>query len=203
MKLIYSPASPFVRKVMVLLHETGQIDDVETVEVMTTALAPAPEARANNPLAKLPSLVRPDGPTLYDSRVICAFLDDRANAGMYPTGSSRWDTLILEATADGIMEAALLMVYEKRLRPEELWSEDWMNSQWSKVEGALDALNSRWMAHLAGTVDMGHLAVGCALGYLDFRLSDQNWRKGRDALAAWYAEFESRPSMQATRPPEA
>ncbi|AZV79941.1 glutathione S-transferase [Parasedimentitalea marina] len=198
MKLIYAPTSPFVRKVMVLLHETGQLDAVEIQAVHTTPLAPASEVRASNPLAKIPALERADGPTLYDSRVICAYLDDRFDGGLYAGG---WDSKVLEATADGIMEAAVLATYEQRLRAEDMQSPEWIAAQMGKVLGACTALNARWMSHLKGPLDIGHIAVSCALAYVDFRHPNSNWRHGNESLSDWFAEFESRPSMLATRPP--
>ncbi len=199
MKLHYAPTSPFVRKVMVLLHETETLDSVELHNVATTPYAPSADVRASNPLAKIPALERGDGPALYDSRVICAYLDERAGAGLYAAG---WDTKILEATADGIMEAAVLMTYEMRLRPEDKQSPEWIKAQLGKVLGACSALNARWMSHLQGPLDMGQIAVGCALAYVDFRHPDAGWRSDNEALADWFAAFESRASMQATRPPE-
>ena len=198
MKLLMAGPSPFVRKVLVLLHETGQSDDVETVTVTAAPGGTDATLKAANPVGKIPALVRDEGPTLYDSKVICRYLDDRAQAGLYP--EKGWDTLVLEATADAMMEAAVLMVYEKRFRPEAIWSTDWIEAQWGKVEGALDALNARWMSHLAGPLDIGHIGVGCGLGYLDFRHGDRDWRKGRDALAKWYEGFAARPSMVETTP---
>lgn len=203
MKLMFAAMSPFVRKVVVLLNETGQTGDVELVDVATSPLAPADAVRSSNPVAKIPALIRDDGSTLYDSRVICAYLDDRASGKMYPSGPARWDTLVLEATADGIMDAAVSMAYEKRLRPAEKQWPEWVQGQLGKVLGGCKGLNDRWIEHLRGPMDMGHIAVGCALGYVDARHPDSGWRDGNDDLAAWYAEFESRPSMQATRPPAA
>ena len=200
MKLFHSPASPFVRKVMVLLHETEQLEDVDIVDVHTTAIAPSDDLKASNPLAKIPALTRASGPTLYDSRVICAYLDHRAGSNLY---ARSWDTKVLEATADGMMDAAGLMTYERRLRPEGMVWEDWIEAQLGKLLGACSALNSRWMAHLKGPLDMGQIAVACALAYLDFRHPTSNWRHGNEALADWFAEFESRPSMQVTQPPAA
>ena len=92
------------------------------------------------------------------------------------------------------------MIYEKRFRPEAIWSEDWMEAQWAKGKGAVDALNARWMGHLAGPMDIGHIGVACGLGYLDFRHGDRDWRAGHDALADWYETFSARPSMEATQP---
>lgn len=185
-----------------VLHETGQLDDVDIMEVATTPVAPAADVSARNPLSKIPALELADGATLYDSRVICAYLDDRAGAGLYPPGAARWETLTLEATADGIMDAAVLAVYERRVRPEDKQFDGWIEAQWGKVAGGLSALNSKWMGHLNGPMDMGHIAVGCALGYLDFRHGDRDWRQGNDALAAWFKTFESRDSMAMTRPPQ-
>lgn len=200
MRLAYSPTSPYVRKVMVLLHETGQLDDIALEPKSGTPLDPAPGLAAQNPLGKVPALERPDGPALYDSRVICQYLDDRARAGLYPEGTRRWDTLVLEATGDGILDAALLMIYETRLRPEGQRMQAYVDAQWKKITQACSALNTRWMAHLAGPLDAGQIAVGCALGYLDFRHGALGWRTGNDALAEWYETFSARGSMQATVP---
>lgn len=203
MKLYYSPASPFARKVRVVLHETGQSDQVEVIDVASTPSAPDAALSSANPLAKIPALERADGPAIYDSRVICAYLDARAGAGLAGEGAGRWETATLEATADGIMEAALLMVYEARFRTEDKQDADWVEAQWSKVARGLDVLNQRWMSHLFGPLDMGQIAIGCALGYLDLRHEARDWRQGRDALAAWYKGFAERPSMVATAPPSA
>ena len=198
MKLLMSPASPFVRKVLVLLHETKQIDDVVMQSVQAGIGNTEAALKAANPVGKIPALVRDEGPTLYDSRVICRFLDARAGAGLYPENG--WDSLVLESTADALMDAAVLMVYEARFRPEEKQSAEWVENQWIKVEGALDALNSRWLSHLEAPLDIGHIAVASALGYLDFRHDARNWRVGRDGLANWFERFSDRDSMRATVP---
>jgi len=203
MKLYYSPTSPYVRKVMVVLEETGQTADVELINAATTPIAADVSLLAKNPLAKVPALERVDGPTLYDSRVITAYLDDRAGGVLYPAGARRWDTLTLEATADGILDAALLMTYESRLRPEDKQMPEWVEGQWAKIERAVAALNNRWMSNLQGPLDMGQIAVACALAYVDFRHDARGWRTGNDGLAAWFAAFESRPSMVSTAPPAA
>lgn len=199
MKLISSPLSPFVRKVRVLLLESGLADQVEVVDVTTTPLSTDAQAAAANPLGKIPALIRGDGPAIYDSRVITRYLDARSGGGFYPE-SRLWEVLTLEATADGIMEAALSMIYEARFRPEELRHAPWVEGQWAKVARALTAVNARWMSHLAGPLDMSHIAMGCALGYLDFRHDARGWRHGNEALADWYAEFSSRESMVRTAP---
>lgn len=200
MHLYFSPTSPYVRKVMVLLHETGQIGEVELVMGSGNPVDPAGAPLDANPLGKVPALERPDGPALYDSRVICRYLDARAGAGLYPEGARLWDTLTVEATGDGILDAALLMVYEGRIRPEEMRFAPWVEGQWAKVDRALDALETRWIAHLEGPLDAGQIAVGCALGYLDFRHDARDWRNGRPRLAGWFAGFDVRASMRATVP---
>ncbi len=199
MKLLKLSASPFVRKVVVTLHETGQIDEVEMVSGANSVMEPDPELTALNPIGKIPALVRDDGATLYDSRVITRYLNDRAGAGLYPDARI-WDVLTLEATADGLLEAALSMVYEGRYREAEHQSSAWIEAQWLKVTRCLDALENRWMSHLAGPLDAGQIAVGCGLGYLDLRHAERNWREGRPALTKWEATFAQRPSMQATIP---
>lgn len=199
MDLFYSDASPFARKVLVTLHETGQRDDVTLVSSTQTPLASNPAILAQNPLGKIPTLRRPDGPALYDSRVICRYFNDRAGGKLYPE-TRIWETLTVEATADGILDAAVLIVYEDRCRDEGMRSTPWIEAQWLKVERGLDAVEGRWMSHLNGPLDMGQIAMGVALGYLDFRHAGRDWRQGRPGLAAWASRFVSRPSMEATRP---
>lgn len=199
MQLIASPLSPFVRKVRVVLHETGLADSVEVVNLTTTPLDTDPRAASANPLGKIPALVREDGATLYDSRVITRYLDSLAGAGLYPE-TRLWEVLTLEATAEGIMDAAVLMTYEGRFRPPDIQYAPWVEAQWAKVARALDALEARWMSHLAGPLDIGQIATGCALGYIDFRHEARGWRQGRPALATWFAEFAQRESMTGTAP---
>ena len=129
--------------------------------------------------------------------MICRYLDTLSGKNFYPE-SRIWEVLTLEATADGILDAALLMVYETRLRPEDKRHAPWVEAQWGKIDRALDAIEGRWMSHLQGPLTMGQIAVACALGYLDLRHSTRNWRSERTALADWFGKFEDRPSMQAT-----
>jgi glutathione S-transferase len=200
MQLYHSPTTPFGRKVMVLLLETGQTGDVTVVPAAGTPTAPGSLPVDRNPLGKIPALVLDDGSAIYDSRVICRYLDDRAGGRFYPKAPLLWRTLTLEATADGILDAAILMVYEARIRPEDKRFPDWVEAQWTKVARALDALEAGWMNHLDGAVDMGQLAVACALSYLDFRHADRDWRAGRPRLAAWERQIAARPSLQETVP---
>jgi glutathione S-transferase len=202
MKLYYSPSSPYVRKIAVLLHELDKTDHVAFDEIVTTAFASDNSLVTSNPLGKIPALERPDGATLYDSRVISTYLNDMFGGTLYPTGPSRWEMLTLEATGDGIMDSAVSMAYESRLRPEANQSPEWIEAQWEKVERAISALNTRWMSHLSGPLDMSHISVACALSYVNFRHGARNWQAGNEALAKWHEAFDSRPSMQATRPPE-
>lgn len=200
MRLYQAAASPFARKVRVVLHEAGLTGRVEVLDTAVSPLDPGSLPLALSPLGKIPVLERLDGPALYDSRVICRYLADLGGGGLYPPAPRLWETLTLEATADGICDAAVLMVYEGRIRPEALRSPDWVAAQWTKVSRALDAVEARWMSHLAGPLDCAQIAMGCALGYLDFRHAEREWRNGRPALAAWERKFAQRASMQATRP---
>jgi glutathione S-transferase len=199
MQLLISPASPFVRKARVLIREAGLMDTVEEVIVTTTPMNSAPEVVAANPMGKIPALIRADGPGIYDSRVITRFLDDLAGANLYPE-SRIWEILTLEATADAIMDATVSMAYEMRLRPQEQQSPDWIEAQWSKAERGIAAVNSRWMSHMSGPLNIGQIGVACALSYIDLRHDARGWRNGNEALANWHAEFSTRPSMVATVP---
>lgn len=201
LRLYHSLTSPYVRKVMILLHETAQLDAVELVPATGTPVDPGSMPLAQNPLGKIPALERPDGPALYDSRVICRYLDHRAGGRLYPAPPRLWESLTLEATADGILDAAILMVYESRVRPDNLRFEAWVEGQWAKISRAIDAVEARWVSHLSGPLDIGQIAVACALGYLDFRHGDRDWRNAHPGLAAWYSGFAARPSMEATVPP--
>lgn len=201
MQLFTSATTPFGRKVMVQILESGLSDRVEMISVSGSPLDPGSMPLEHNPLGKIPALI-PDGSdmAIYDSRVICRYLDQISGAGLYPEGDTLWPVLTLEATADGVLEAALLMVYESRLRPEDLRHAPWVEGQWAKIARALDAVESRWMGLLERPVTMAHVALGVALGYLDFRHADRNWRQGRPRLSAWELGFGARPSMVQTRP---
>ena len=200
MRLYFAVPSPFARKVRVWLEESGNSGSVELVDAIGTPLDSSGMPVEHNPLGKIPCLVLNDGRPVFDSRVITRYLDAELGGRLYPDGGALWATLVLEATADGIMDAAVLMVYERRCRPEEIVSEDWLRGQWDKIERALDALEDSWMEHLEGPLDMAVIAVGVALEYLDFRHPDRDWRTGRDRLANWQAGFSRRPSMLATVP---
>ena len=199
MKLLTSPASPFVRKVRVLIREAGREEAVEEISVSTSALATDPQILLHNPLGRIPTLIRDQGPAMVDSRVICRFLDARFELGLYPK-EHLWDVLTLEALADGILDSAVSMAYEVRLRPEDKRFPDWIEAQWAKIARGLDSIEAEWPSHLARPIDMGQLALACALGYLDFRHAARNWREGRPSLAAWESRTAQRPSLQATCP---
>lgn len=200
MQLFTNPASPFCRKIEVLLHETGKIDTVRLEHVAGHPTETGTMPVSVNPIGKIPTLVRDDGPALYDSRVIGRYLDYLYSAHLFPE-SRIWEVLTLEATGDGMADSAVLMVYEGRSRPPEKRHEPYVEGQWSKISRALDALESRWMSLLNGPLNMGQISVGCALGYLDFRHPDRDWRSGHPDLTEWFRRFEARPSMTATRPP--
>ena len=198
MRLRHSSSSPFVRKVMVALIETGQLDAVQIENGATSPLDPNPENLAVNPVGKIPCLVLPSGQSLYDSRVITRYLDTlHGGPKLYPEGDALWSVLVMEATADAMLDAAVGIVYERRLREEAKRSETWMAAQQGKIARALDWLESQ--KH-SDKVDMGQLSVACALGYLDLRFPEWDWRTGRSSLASWYKRAARRPSMQSTQP---
>lgn len=202
MKLLYAQTSPYVRKVLVLAHETGQAEDIELVPAAAVPTERNPETIPHNPLGKVPTLITAEGAALFDSRVICEYLDARsAGPRLFPEGEARWDALARQALADGLLDAALLTRYERAMRPEALRWAAWEAGQLAKIAGALDRIEATLPA-LAETLDIGTVATACALGYLDFRFPDLGWRAGRPATAAWYETFGARPSMQRTAPPQ-
>ncbi|WP_054006832.1 glutathione S-transferase [Cypionkella psychrotolerans] len=199
MRLYTSPATPFGRKVMALILELGLQDRIEISNVMGTPLAPGSLPVDQNPLGKIPAL-QTDAGDIYDSRVICRYLNDLAGGAMYPSGPAIWSCLTREATVDGILEAALAMAYEVRLRPVDKQFPEWIEAQWVKAARALDVVEAEWAEVLNGPLEMPQIGLACALGYLDFRHDARNWRQGRPQLAAWEVEFAKRPAMLATRP---
>jgi glutathione S-transferase len=201
MKLRYSSTSPYVRKVMIVAIEGGIADKIEKIATIVAPNKLNDELKVENPLVKVPSLVTESGQVLFDSPVICEYLDTLHKASkMFPSqGPARWTALRRQALGDGILDAAILARYETSLRPKEFLWKDWVDGQMRKIRGSLDALEHE---KLDGPFDIGAIAIGCALGYLDFRYGDEGWRKTRPKLAAWYAEIEKRPSMKQTVPPQ-
>lgn len=198
MQLYTSPTTPFGRKIAVLLHEKSLLDRVALTLAAGTPLDPGTMPVAHNPLGKIPVLVLGDGTAIYDSRVITRFLDDHFDLGIYPKGAALWDALTREAAVDGIIDAAVLMAYEVRLRPEDRQFAPWIDAQWSKISRALDLFEA---APLAGDFDMPQIALACALSYLDFRHDARGWRHGRPNLAEWYQTQSGRMSMVLTAQP--
>jgi glutathione S-transferase len=201
MQLHYNIASPFARKVLAVAIETGLDVRIERVKRLMTPVAPDALLNADNPLGKIPCLVTDDGMALYDSPVICEYLDSlHHGARMFPSGPARWTALRRQALADGIMDAAVLTRYETFLRPQEVRWDAWIDGQKQKFLRALDALEFEGAS--LGVVDIGTLAIACALGYLDFRFPDEDWRAGRPRLAAWLEQFAQRPAIANTAPRE-
>lgn len=199
MQLYFNPASPFVRKVRVTAHELGLGDRIELTSISLTPLSPHDGVRSSNPLGKIPTLITDDGAALYDSPVICEYLDSLAGGNrIFPAaGGARWTALRRQALADGIMDAAVLTRYEQAARPKELRWEAWVDGQFLKIRTALDALEHE---DLADPFDIGTISIACALGYLDLRFAAESWRTRRPRLAAWLAAVSPRPSLAATIP---
>ena len=196
MKLLYSPFSPFARKVRIAAFETGLQDRIEVVPTSTED--PASGLSARNPLNKIPVLETAFGP-LYDSPVICEYLDTLHDGPkLVPAaGPARWQALRWQALADGLMDAALLIRYEITLRPAEKQHDAWFERQKGKIRKALDQMEAD-AAELDGPLTIGVIAAASALGYLDLRFADWGWRETHPRLAAWHAGFAERPSYIAT-----
>ena len=199
MKLVYSPPSPFVRKVTTLIYHADLNDRIELINVKTTALSVAEEARAANPLGKIPVMILEDRKAIFDSRVITRYLDDLAGSNLY-SQDNIYDILTLEALADGIMESAVSITYESKLRPENEQSPSWMEAQWSKVLHAIKALDDGEFKAMDGEINMGQIALACALGYLDFRHDARQWRSGHSNLASWNDKMMKLPALIKTIP---
>lgn len=199
MKLLFSPASPYVRKVMMTARIKGVADKIATQASDTNK--GDPELNTRNPLGKIPCLITDEGDALFDSHVICEYLDSLApNPVLFPkSGSERWKTLTLGALGDGILDAALLLVYERRFRPEPMVVQAWVDRQQAKIDRAIDQIEAAppgWGAH----PDYGHLTLATALGYLDFRLEGK-WRTKHPQAVAWLDRFaKAVPAFEATKP---
>jgi glutathione S-transferase len=202
MTLFHNPASPYVRKVMVLLHETGQLNRVALQHSQLSPVSPDAALNQDNPLGKIPALRLADGNVLHDSRVILDYLDHQhvGNPLIPRDGSARWRRLTLASLADGIMDAAVLIRYEVALRPPEKHWDAWLDGQRDKIRRGLALLEADAIAELTSHFDVAAISVACALGYLDLRHPDLEWRTVNPKLANWYFEVSQRPSMLATMP---
>jgi glutathione S-transferase len=201
MKIFFAAASPFARKCLVAAHELGLRDRIELLPAAPHPVNRDPAVVAQNPLGKIPTLITDEGTVLYDSRVICEYLDGLGGGRLFPAaGNVRWMVLAEQSLADGIMDAAVLVRYETFARPEPLRWPQWTAGQTEKVSSGLAQIERR-APGLDGRVDIGTIAIGCALGYLDLRMASLAWRDRHPAAAAWFAIFGARESMRATRPP--
>jgi glutathione S-transferase len=201
MKLHWSPRSPFVRKVMVTAHELALADRLTLRRTLAAMTRPNPELLPDNPLSRIPTLLLDDGSALYDSVVICEYLDTLHDGPkLFPgDGAAHWTALRRHALADGMLEILVLWRNERE-RPDGARSQPHVDAFRTKIEAALDTLEKDAAAIAAARMDIGHIAVGCALSYMDFRFADDDWRPGRPRLTAWHKTFDERPSMRATVP---
>jgi len=198
MKLYYSSTSPFVRKVNVFAIEAGLDKKIEWVK--TNPWLAEDILTAENPLSKIPTLITDDGKIIYDSRVICEYLDTlHSGSKFHPEkGDARWKVLQLQALADGILESGILRFLERKRAPD-LQSSDWDNTQKDSVERGLDYLENT-VSDWEGNLDIGVISIACVLGWLDFRFADEAWRPQRSKLNDWFEEFSKRPSIVKTLP---
>lgn len=202
MQLLYAPTSPYVRKVMVCAHLTGQADQIDKLPSAANPIRRDERIAIHNPLAKVPTLITADGHTLFDSRVICEYLAARAgNSTLFPAaGDARWRALQQQAMADGLLDAALLARYEKTARPAELQWPQWVDGCITKIQACLTTIEALAPQLSTTTPSIGEVTIGCALGYLDFRFPELAWRAQCPQAAQWFAQFDALPAMHATRP---
>jgi glutathione S-transferase len=200
MTLHFSPRSPYVRKVMIVAHETSLTDRLRTVRTVVGGTTPNRELMRQNPLGKIPTLVLEDGTVIYDSPVICEYLDTLHDGPkLYPSWPERLTALRRHAFGDGILDTALAW-FGERLRPPERQSPAHIDLWRAKILAAVDALENEADALAASPFSIGHIAIGVALGHLDFRFTSIAWREQRPRLTAWQAEFDRRASVRANLP---
>lgn len=197
MKLFWSSRSPFVRKVMIVIHELGIADEVTLIRTVVHPARPNGDVMKFNPLSKIPTLVVDDELVLCDSRVICDYLDAGRGRFIPPEGCDRWRVLTWQAMADGVMETALLRLAETA-KPENVREDDLLAGCTLKISGTLDRFERDDVFLAASEPTLGHIAVASALLYLDFRFSNEGWRQGRPRLQIWFDAFAARPSVAAT-----
>jgi glutathione S-transferase len=203
MTLHWSPRSPYVRKVMIAAHEMGLSDRLNCVRTVVGGTTPHLELMRENPLGKIPTLVLEDGTILFDSPVICEYLDTlHTGPKLYPAaGEERFTALRRHALGSGMIDMGLALLGE-RFRPEEHRSQPHMDLWTLKLRSSVAALEEEAEAIAATPFTIGHVAIGVALGYLDFRFDVLQWRNGHPHLTAWYGTFLARPSVQANLPAE-
>lgn len=195
MQIYFSPTSPYVRKCLVSAHELGLDGRIRLLPSNAHPVNRDREIVARNPLGKVPTFFTDEGQVLFDSRVICEYLDTQAGGQLFPReGRARWQALTLQSLGDGMLDAALIARYEDVARPEPLRWPDWRAAQLDKIETSLAHLEAD-IGVLDGRVDIGSIAIGCALWYADLRFDTMGWRERFPAVARWYAEFRQRPSM--------
>jgi len=194
MKILFSPFSPYVRKCLVTAHEVGLADRIELLPSNAHPINRDQAIIADNPLGTVPTFFTDDGQVLYDSRVICAYLNHLGGGALIADGDARWETLTLQALGDGMLAACLNARYETAARPEDRQWPQWRAAQLDKVHTGLAHLN-RQPAQLDNRVDLGSLTIACLLWYLDLRFADVDWRAQYPAVARWHAAFSQRPSM--------
>jgi glutathione S-transferase len=204
MKLHWSPRSPFVRKVMVCAYETGVADRFECVRTPVAMDTPNLSLLRDNPLSKLPTLVLDDGSALFDSSVICEYLDTlHGGAPLFPAnGSERFRALQQQAFADGLLDIYLLWRQERNKPPAQQRAQ-WLAAFRVKSDASLDAFETLAPSLRLDAIQIGDIAIACMLAWLDFRLPDLEWRANRPRLAAWHARFAERDSMRRTEPADA
>jgi glutathione S-transferase len=198
LKLHWSPKSPYVRKVMICAHELGLLPRLTLVRSVAAMLQPNPGIMADNPLSKIPTLVREDGLVLFDSLVICEYLNELGQGSLFPAaGDDKWRALRWHALGDGMLDALILWRNE---REREQPLHKLIDAFDLKIRACLAQLEEEAQALSQSPLTIGTLTLGCALGYADYRFDALGWRGLAPRLAAWFDTFEQRPSFQSTKP---
>jgi glutathione S-transferase len=201
MKLYWSPRSPFVRKVMVCAYELGIAERIDRIRALVSLTQTNADVLEVNPVGRIPALVLDNGDVLYDSHVICEYLDtEYGGSRLFPRiKAARWDALRRLALADGMLETSILWRAE-RSRAAAQQSAEMLAAFDRKIATALAALERDSARLHQDQADIGDLAIGCALAYLDFRFPELDWRARHERIAAWFESFNRRASMQQTIP---
>lgn len=199
MKIFYSSASPFVRKTMIVAEELGINDRIERLPAAASPVKRDTNILPYNPLAQVPTFFTDDEQVLFDSKVICEYLNTTYKGNLFGNEQTRWKMLTDHAAADGIIAAALLVRYELLARPQQLQWQEWLDGQTDKITTTLQYFEDK-AKELEDRIDIVTITLACAVDYLDFRLPDYNWQGRFPTLKTWYEKFSVRPSIATTKP---
>ncbi|SET57991.1 glutathione S-transferase [Thorsellia anophelis] len=200
MQLFTSPISPFARKCLITARHVKLLDSIELIKSTAHPVERNASIIAKNPLGQIPTLILDSGEAIYDSRVICEYLNEKGNGSLFGQGQERWQYLTDQSLADGMTDAAILVRYEQGIRPETYQWEEWVNGQLDKITQGLVEFEYR-ADTLEKRFDIGTISLICALDYISFRLADFPWQEQFPKLANWQKNFSMlHKDVEATKP---